>query len=228
MRAQLIAKFNSIEEWKAYCFNTHRLYLKNQHFRNWINEKEIYIFNFSNLRDKEIKFMKLGILDAINSARLKFKIYYGNNDKVKKIINSKNKIINSPELLKMIAKKRKENKKENAYAFIFNEPIESSGATIKDGEALTYVSEGIMIFTFDADKKYSYKFLRQRAKHETIHLLGLNSHHEDTKVQGYGHYAFCVMQYNAPAIKICRKCKDALTSFWRGIEYATKKQFIKN
>lgn len=228
MCAQLITKFNSIKEWKDYCFNTHSSYFKNMHFRKWINQKDICIFNFSNLRTMGIKYMKLGIEEAIKLSRLPFKVNYGNGNSIKNAINLIGEKINSNELLKMVIKKRKENNKEHAYIFIFNNPIESPNAILKDGESLTYVSEGIMIFTFDEFKKYSRNFLRRRAKHEALHLLGLNSHHDDTKVKGYKHDVFCNMQYNAPTQHLCLKCKDALVSFWRGIEYATKKQFIKN
>ncbi|MBI2652377.1 hypothetical protein HYX00_02825 [Candidatus Woesearchaeota archaeon] len=202
MRARLITKFNSIKEWKNYGLNTHSLYLKNQHFKKWINKKEIYIF-------------------------LHFKVKYGNDNSVKKTINLKEEV-NSNELLKMIIEKRKENHKENADIFVFNKPIKSTNTLIEDGEALTYVSEGVMIFTFDKLKEYSRNFLRRRAKHEALHLLGINFHHEDTEVKGYKDDSHCNMQYSAPVKRLCRKCKDALVSFWKGIEYATKQQFVKN
>lgn len=226
MCAQII-NFKSIKEWKDYCFKTHSSYLKNVHFRKWINKKEIFIFNFSNLGKEKIKHIKSGIEDAIKAARLHFNISYRNDGNAQKIINSKNKRINSAKLLKMIIKQRKEDKAENAYILIFNNPIKSSDAIIHDGGALTYVSEGVTLFTFSALKKYPNNFLRCRAKHEAIHLLGLNSHHEDTKVKGYDYGAYCVMRYNAPTMDLCRKCKDALTYFWKGMEYATKRQFIK-
>lgn len=227
MSKQLITKFNSLKEWKDYCFNTHSLFLKNTHFRKWINKKEIHIFNLSNLSNQDVKYIKLGIEDAIKVARLHFKIYYGTDNRIKKI-NLTHEKINSNKLLKMILKKRKENHKEQANILIFNNPIKSPNAIIKDGEALTYVSEGVMIFTFEAFKKYSRNFLRRRAKHEALHLLGLNSHHEDTDVKSYKYNALCNMNYNAPTQNLCKKCKEALVYFWKGIEYATKKQFVKN
>ena len=227
MRAQLITKFNSIKEWKNYCLNTHSLYLKNQHFKKWINKKEVYILNLSDLTNQNVKYIKSGVEDAINLVKLHFKVKYGNDNSVKKIINLKEEV-NSNELLKMIIEKRRENHKENADIFIFNKPVKSTDTLIKDGEALTYVSEGVMIFTFDKLKKYSGNFLRRRAKHEALHLLGINFHHEDTEVRGYKGSSHCNMQYNAPVKRLCRKCKDALVSFWKGIEYATKQQFVKN
>ena len=107
-------------------------------------------------------------------------------------------------------------------------PIQAADAEIKDGEALTYVVEGVTLFSFDPAKKYFNNFLRRRAKHEAFHLLGLNFHHEDTRVKGYKNGALCNMRYNAPTQHLCEKCKNALLSFWEGIEYATKKQFVKN
>lgn len=220
-------KFNSIEEWKNYCFNTHSLYLKNEHFRKWINEKDIGIFNLSHLANNDIKYIKFGIEDAIRMAMLHFKIYYNYNNAIKKIVGSANKKISSSKLLKIIIQKRKYDEREHADIFILNNPVKSTDTIIKDGEALTYVSEGIMVFSFDAFKKYSHNFLRRRGKHEALHLLGLNSHHDDTIVEGYN-YSHCVMQSNAPISQLCRKCKDGLVYFWKGVEYATKRQFTKN
>ena len=251
MRARLITNFNSIKEWKSYCFNAHSLYLKNKHFKKWINERDVYIFNFSSLKKGDIKYIKSGLEDAIKLARLHFKVFYGSINSLKKIINLKDKKINSNKLsktthqrwvvfeharkflqnqyvikssdiLKMTLKKRKESHKEQANIFIFKNPIKSSNAIIKDGEALTYVSEGIVIFTFEAFKKYSHNFLRCRAKHEALHLLGLNSHHEDIKVKGYKYNTLCNMNYNAPTQNLCKKCKDGLLSFWEGVKDVNK------
>ena len=221
MRARLITKFNSIKEWKNYCFNTHSLYLKNKHFRKWINGKEILIFNLSNLRKNDIKNIKLGIEDAIKLGKLHFKIRYGSYGKFGKFIKINKEKINSNKLLKMIIKGRKEDGKEHADIFIVNNPLQSQNNVIRDGEALTYVPEGVIIFTFDAFRKYPYKFLRRRAKHEALHMLGLNAHHEDTKVKGYNYDVACIMKYNAPTMNVCGKCKDALLYFWKGIKYTT-------
>ena len=218
----MIASFNSIKEWKDYCFNTHNLYIKNKHFKKWINERDVYIFNFSSLKKGDIKYIKSGLEDAIKLARLHFKVFYGSINSFKKIINLKDKKINSNKLLKMVVEERKENHKEQANIFIFKNPIKSPNAIIKDGEALTYIPEGIMIFTFEALKRYSHNFLRRRAKHEALHLLGLNSHHEDIKVKGYKYTTQCNMEYNAPTQHLCMKCKDGLSSFWEGIKNATE------
>lgn len=228
MRAQLITKFGSIQEWKNYSFSNHRLYFKNKHFRKWISQKGIYIFNFSNLRKDSIKHVKSGIEDAVKLAKLHFKAHYGDSAAFGISIKIDNKKINSDKLLKMVLEKRKRSDKGHAIVFIFNNPIESSGAIIRDGEALTYVSEGVTLFSFDASKKYPDNFLRRRAKHEALHLLGLNFHHEDTRVRGYNQDAVCNIKYNAPAAHVCAKCKEALVYFWKGVGYAAKKQFIKS
>lgn len=218
---RIITNFNSIQEWKDYCFSTHSSYLQNKHFRRWINQKEIYIFNFSNLKREDIKYLKLGINDAIRLAKLHFKVYEVQNKNPKKYAEP-DETLKSDEILKMALEKRKENKQEQANIYVFSAPIKTQNAILKDGEALTFVSEGVIMFTFDASKKYPSEFLRRRAKHEALHLIGLNVHHEDTKVIGYGESS-CIMQYNAPTRHLCEKCKDALTSFWSGMKYATGK-----
>ena len=215
--------FGSIKEWEDYCFSTHKSYIGNEHFKKWIHEKEILIFNFSNLKNKQLNLISSGMNDAVKIASLHFKILYGNTGRFKNIAHK----TNSAELLKIILKERKKSHKSHASVFILNNPIKTKNYVIKDGEALTYVPEGITIFSFDPKMRYNNRFLRCRAKHETLHLLGLNIHHEDTKVKGYTNEK-CIMEYNAPTIKLCRKCKTALTYFWRGIMHATKKQFIKN
>lgn len=224
----MIAKFNSIREWKNYCFSTHILYLKNPNFRIWINKKYIDIFNFSNLRQGDIDYIKLGIEDAIKIPDLHFKINYSNDTYLQKMINSKSNYIDSNKIVKIIIKERMHNHKGHAAIFLVNKPIKSPSGVIIDGEALTYVPEGIIFFTFKSSKNYPHAFLRCRAKHETLHLLGLNLHHEDIEVYGYGHCVRCNMDYNATTEDLCRKCKDALVYFWKGIEYATKNKHISN
>ena len=219
--------FNSVREWKDYCFKSHKLYLKNKHFKNWINEKEIAIFNLSNMGNKDIKHIRLGVEDAIRTARLHFRLYYGNGSAFRKIIGSQNKKIDSRKLLRMVIEKRRHDKTEQAGIIVINNPIKSSNVVIKDGEALTYVPEGVMIFSFDALKKYPRNFLKRRAKHEALHLLGLNSHHEDTIVEGYNYGSHCTMEYNAPTGRLCGKCRDALVNFWKGLQNATKKHLIE-
>ncbi|MEK6984328.1 MAG: hypothetical protein AABX33_07175 [Nanoarchaeota archaeon] len=227
MPTKLITKFDSLKEWKNYCFDTHSLYLTNQHFKKWIIRKEIVILNLSSLRNQTIQHIKQGVENAIKLGKLHFKIYDNSGDNYYKVINIKDENIRSDKLLKMVVKIRKKSHKEQANIFILNKPINSPNGIIKDGEALTYVSEGVIMFTFDTHKKYPYKFLMRRAKHETLHLLGLNFHHEDTKIEGYDNSILCNMNYNAPTQYLCKKCRDALLSFWKGIEYATKQKLIK-
>ena len=216
-------KFSSIQEWKDYCFNTHSLYLKSPHFKKWIGKKEIYIFNLGNLKKKKVQCIKSGLEDAIRTAKLHFKIKDFEKFSLKE--NFSDPIISSSKVLKRILNERKKSHKENAAVFIFAKPVKSQDSLIKDGEALTYVSEGAVFFTFEPSIDYPCSFLRRRAKHEALHLLGLNVHHEDTRVKGYSHEDPCIMEYNAPAINLCKKCEDGLKSFWEGVKYSNSKKF---
>lgn len=215
--------FSSIEEWKKYCFSTHRSYLQNKHFRKWINGKEIQILNFTNLGKNELKCIKAGVEDAIKLGKLHFKASYCS----KPYLRIEGGKIKSEKLLKAIVRMRAKNTKEHADILIVDKPVQSSKTLIRDGEALTYVPEGVIIFTFEPSKKYPNNFLRRRAKHESLHLLGLNAHHEDTQVMGYNNDANCIMRYNAPTSSVCGKCRTALKSFWEGIRYATNKKNAK-
>ena len=167
----------------------------------------------------ELKFIKAGVEDAIRLGKLHFKVNHCSNPSLRIEAGT----IKSDKLLKSIVRMRAKNTKEHADILIVDKPVQSSKTLIKDGEALTYVSEGIMILTFDSKRKYPHEFLRKRAKHEALHMLGLNSHHEDTEVTGFNNKINCIMRYNAPTSNLCGKCKTALKSFWEGIRYATNK-----
>ena len=200
-------------------------YLKIIHFKNWTASKKIHIMNFSNLKESKIRCIEYGLKEVIGLLGLKFQIIrIKENKHHKKYIDSciENETVNSKKLLSMAIKKRKDNGVDCADIFILNYPIDSDGMLIRDGEALTFVPEAVSMFAFDAKVKYPASFLKKRAKHESLHLFGLNAHHEDTKVKGYKQDVLCNMLHNAPSETLCRKCKDGLLSFWEGVKYATK------
>ena len=224
---KLITEFDSIWEWKNYCFNMNRLYLKNARFRKWIKGKEICIFNFSSLKNDGVKALSFGIENAIKTAGLHFKVYCRGKEDAPIGKNFDSAIehgkINSGKILKSVIKERQQNHNEQASIFVFGNPVKSPGSVIKDGEALTYVSEGVTMFSFEKSKKYPRSFLMCRGNHEALHLFGLNAHHEDTKVKGYNINVRCIMEYNAPTSRLCRKCSDGIISFWDGVRQATGK-----
>lgn len=59
----------------------------------------------------------------------------------------------------MVKKSRKKDKKCIACIFLVNKRVKSNVGLLKFGDALTYVSDGITIFTFDPSIKYPNKFL---------------------------------------------------------------------
>jgi len=221
-------KFKSVREWKNYCFNTHRPYTNNAYFRDWVKEKIICIFDYSRLRKEEIRNVKTGMENAIALIGLHLRVKYPKYKFYNLSLAVEGGNIASKVISKMVTAERRKSHNRYASIFIVDKPIKSPDAVLKYGEALTYVPEGVAIFAFDPLKRYSPEFLRNRAMHETFHLLGLNAHHEKTRVKGYKQQVSCNMKYNAPSGRLCKKCKDALKSFWKGIEYATKEQFIKN
>lgn len=131
--------------------------------------------------------------------------------------------LDGAKILEMVKKSRIMDKKCSAYIFLVNVKAKSGREALKFGDALTYVSDGIIVFTFDPLVTYQKQFFRSVIAHEVYHLLGLNIHHNEADVEGYGKLAECVMGHNAPSEQLCRKCRDGLLSFWEGIEHAIKK-----
>ncbi|MBI1934869.1 hypothetical protein HYS31_00365, partial [Candidatus Woesearchaeota archaeon] len=220
---QVIANFNSKADWEELCFKSSNGYLKNHHFRKWVNSKKIHIINLSNLGKDKVRCIGQGMKESIKLTGMKFKIIEIQNERLKeysKLLDScvHRKELKSSRLVKGAIKKRINGKTECADIFITNYPIESNGTLIQDGEALTFVPKGISIFTFSGKVRYPKSFLRRRAKHEGLHLLGLNIHHEGAKVKGYNNDASCVMRYNAPIKYLCPKCRVAIKSFWKGVK----------
>ena len=213
-------RFDSISDWKSYCFNTHKSYIKNKYFSCWIKKKRIDIFNYASLGNEELNNIKISVENALNVCESNFKIqlfkrrFHGLDFAVKKEILIGSRILN------MVKKSRKRDKSCNACIFLVNKRIKSDAALLEFGDALTYVSDGITVFTFDPSIKYPMRFFKDEVAHEIYHLLGLNVHHEDTKVGGYKNLASCNMECNAPSEVLCRKCKDGLLSFWEGIRHA--------
>jgi|GEM_PF-5807689 predicted Zn-dependent protease len=213
-------EFSSKEEWKNYCFRNHKSYLKNRYFRRWINQKKVDIFNCSGLKEKEIRLITMTIKNALRLCSKGFKI------RLRKQINPdfavKNANIDGAKTLRMVKKARKKSKSCIANIFLVNKRAKSESSLLKFGDALTYVSDGVTIFTFDPKVRYPRRYFKDEVGHEVYHLLGFNIHHPDAEVKGYGKLPKCIMEYNAPSEKLCQKCKDGLLSFWEGIKNATK------
>ena len=222
MRTRLIAKFNSIKEWKNYCFNNHKAYLKNKYFRCWIKEKRIDIFNYTTLEKSNLQNIKKSIENALRLCNGNFKVKMFTHKPNELDFAIKNNILIGKDMLKMVKKSRKNGKICSASIFLVNKRVQSGNVLLEFGDALTYVSDGITIFTFDPSIKYNMRFFKDEVAHEIYHLMGLNIHHFDTEVQGYGKFSKCLMEYNAPSGRLCNKCMDGLLSFWEGVKYASR------
>lgn len=214
-------RFNSTQEWKDYCFSNHKTYLKNKYFRCWIKQKKVDIFNCTTLEKGALQNIKKSVESALRLCKGSSKVMMFTRKPNELDFAVKNSILIGKDMLKMVKKSRKEGKSCRACIFLVNKRA-AGKELLKFGDALTYVSDGIAIFTFNPSIKYPKRFFRDEVKHEVCHLLGLNAHHEDTEVEGYEKLSKCIMEYNAPSEKLCQKCKEGLLSFWEGIEYATK------
>jgi len=213
-------RFSSISEWKKYCFNTHKTYLKNKYFSCWIRGKKVDVFNHTTLKKSALQNIKKSVESALRLCKGSSKVMMFTRKSNELDFAIKNNTLIGKDMLKMVKKSRKEGKSCRACIFLVNKRV-AGKELLKFGDALTYVSDGTAIFTFNQSIKYPKRFFRDEVKHEVYHLLGLNAHHEDTQVEGYKNLAPCNMEYNAPSEILCRKCKDGLNSFWEGIKNAT-------
>lgn len=215
-------KFDSVGEWKNYCFNTHKKYLKNRYFRCWLRKKRIDIFDYTNLNKKDADQIRKTTENVLKLCNSESKIRLFKRKFSELGFAVQNGSLSGKKILEMAKKSRIKNRNCNANIFLVNSRARSGKDALKFGDAMTYVSDGVIIFTFDPSVKYPKKFFKSEVAHEICHLLGLNAHHHGTKVEGYGKEAKCVMDYNAPSEILCHKCKDGLLSFWEGIAYAAK------
>lgn len=215
-------RFNSAQEWKNYCFSTHKSYTQNKYFRCWSRKKRIDILNCAALKNNDLQKIKKSVENALKLCGPEFKISIANHSLNElDFAVEKGNLVGS-RILGMVKKTRKKGKSCNACIFLVNKRTKSGKNMLKFGDALTYVSDGVAIFTFDPSAKYPKKFFKAEVAHEIYHLLGLNIHHYDTEVEGYGKLSRCIMEYNAPSERLCRKCRDGLLSFWEGIKNATE------
>ncbi|MBI2658370.1 hypothetical protein HYX08_06795 [Candidatus Woesearchaeota archaeon] len=212
-------RFKSISEWKNYCFNTHKAYLKNRYFSCWIKQKKVDIFNYTSLEKGALQDIKKSVEGALRLCKGSSKVTMLTRNPSELNFAVKNSILIGKDIMKMVKKSRKKDKSCSARIFLANKRAAGNGL-LRFGDALTYVSDGMTIFTFDPSVKYPKRFFRDEVKHEIYHLLGLNAYHEDTEVKGYGKLSKCNMEYNAPSEILCQKCRDGLMSFWEGVKNA--------
>lgn len=66
--------FSSKEEWKNYCFNTHKSYIKSKYFSCWTRQKRIDIFNYASLQKEELKDIMISVKNALKFCGTNFKI----------------------------------------------------------------------------------------------------------------------------------------------------------
>ena len=59
------------------------------------------------------------------------------------------------------------------------------------------------------------EFLSRLGRHEGTHLLGLNMHHDESRVRGYTEPPDCNMYWRCSGTDTCDKCMDALKSYWK-------------
>jgi hypothetical protein len=88
---------------------------------------------------------------------------------------------------------------------------------------------GCAFLSLPGERQDELEYMPQLAKHVSGHLLGYMIHHDDpeAEVRDYREPKQCVMDFEGSVRDLCGKCRDAIHSFWEGIESATGRVFLK-
>src|SRR3989338_10302929 len=97
-------EFSSKEEWKNYCFNSHKTYLRSKYFRCWLRQKKVDIFDCSELKKEEIKMVKMAIANALKLCGKGFNIRLNKGPYLNFAIKNGN--IDGAKVLKMVKSSR--------------------------------------------------------------------------------------------------------------------------
>ena len=97
--------------------------------------------------------------------------------------------------------------------FLTDLPLKSGENVWAEGDFLT----GTIIFSLTGNRLEKVEELVRTARHETVHLLGFDTHHELVQVGGYQQADRCLMRLEAPTSHICPMCSEAVQSIWAEI-----------
>jgi len=201
------------KQWKEHWLDWYEFKHKGN---QWYRDNTINLYKTPDISSDILRTVKQGIKELVDEVGLNFKVVVRDKDqKIKQYVDTSvfDGILDAKELEKAL-QWYPLNKGGNFV--ITNKSFGNYNGEARFGNA-TLALNGIT----------SERFIRNLTKHETAHLLGYNSHHNDVIVPGYDETA-CVMLPKGMfrPQEICDKCLDALKYFWNGVEnYSKSKTF---
>ncbi len=203
---------------------------------NWILGKEIRIMRVPGVDGKVVPYVKAGIEELLNQLGLKLQVKdYGVDEtviqQVNRSINQENGFVDGYHLSKELITEhwRDPTKRGTPHADVVLVDKYLTRGTQDWGQAEFF--KGYMVLALPNGRQNSLDFIKHMAKHEAGHLLGFDEHHDSKYaiVNGYEdeQKLNCNMLWEASTLYTCRKCLEAIASFWVGVEKTTGQKFLK-
>lgn len=223
-----VSSLSSPEAWK-----NHWKHLGQNTGIKWFNDEEIRLYRMPGIEPSVAPPIIQGINDMINEIGLnlqtfEFRLHQSIVQQVRQVTDRNGRI--DPRKLGELHENEDQRKpekggKQHADVVILNQLF----AQRPEDFGSTRFSDGSMVISLHGNRQGHTESLRCLAKHEAGHLLGYQLHCDENyaKVTGYPIARYCLMHYEYPSPRICQKCKDAIVSFWEGIQEKTGKRFFK-
>ncbi len=202
----------------------------------WINGREIRIFNYSKVPDYCLEPVTEGIKELVKEINLDFEVKtYGIDNHVEKCVDyMKDGEVDFKGLINLFLdepyRKTQRGGKHHADVIILDQKAPYNEVDWGYG----HFQQGIIFMYLPKQRQQSTNFIKRIAKHEAVHLLSLGYHHDfavnnlKNVVRAYNAPLNCVFEYSASTSDLCNMCKDALVYNWRDIEQKTGKRFFKD
>jgi hypothetical protein len=235
------SRTQSADAWRQYFYDDRRLLtnmretgLDGHEYKSssWIEGKEIRIYTMPGIRLPVIAQVIAGIRDRLEETRLEFTILNHGNDQEAlahiRQASTPQKLIDH-EILKKMALVDRSRKpvyggKQHANVYI----TDKHAVFGQQHWGAAQFRGGMMALFLPGERQYNLPFIRNVAKHETTHLVGLDEHHDAvSSVPGYGQEQNCNMLWHCSTLHTCQRCNDAVKSFWQGIEARTGDRYLR-
>ncbi|MBS3113665.1 hypothetical protein J4448_01060 [Candidatus Woesearchaeota archaeon] len=217
---------NSPQDWKNYW----RIVGKYDKTK-WYEEKEIRVYRMPNVNASVLPIVISGIKELLDELGLDFDIRnFGTHPSIIQQVNLSTMTDGKLNTSKLFLiqfdedwRKNEKGGKQHADVVIVNQYLADSDS-FWGGTIFQYGGMAISVLN---QRQRNLNFIKNVAKHETAHLLGLGYHHDQINVRGYPSVRDCLTFHRCSSLIICQRCRDAIVAFWEGIQEGTGKRFFK-
>jgi hypothetical protein len=195
---------------------------------DWVKGKEIRVFRDPNVSQRCVQPVIDGIRSAIDDVGLDLKVVnYDSHPSIRPMleVSKVGNRIQTQSLNRMLfTEEYRQTGKQHADVvltdvYFGDRPVGEWGNA--------FFTKGTVIMSLPPDRQPHLSYIGNIAKHEAIHLLGMNFHHDTFTVEGYKEPKDCVFNYQAGTRYLCDKDKDAVKYFWKALETDTGMSFFK-